>query len=369
MTSKLIIADSEKDANMFYATGIWVPDDFVYLEKNGKKIIYVDDLEYNRAKKEARVDSVVNYSEYAKGINRDTFGKILINILRDNKIKKVQVPGNFKMKYAKILLNNKIKIEVAEPFFRKREFKNEDEIEKIIEVQKINEKALKKAIEVIKKSKIRKDKKLSYQNKILTSEFIKEVLNIEFLKNGCVSEDNIVSCGKNSADPHNFGKGPLFANQLIVIDTFPKSQANKYYADMTRTVIKGKASLGMKRMYNAVLGAQRLALGKIKAGVRADLIHKKVQNYFESKGFKTEEKNGKIEGFFHTTGHGVGIDIHELPNISVNNKKVLKIGNVVTIEPGLYYPEIGGVKIEDLVVVTKMGCRNLTKFPKFLEIE
>ena len=367
--SKLIIADSEKDANMFYATGIWVPDDFVYLEKNGRKIIYVDDLEYNRAKEEAEVDEVINYSEYVSGINRDSFGSILVNILKDNRIKKVQVPGNFKMKYAEILLNNKIEIEVVEPFFKKREFKNEDEIKKIAEVQKVNEKALKEAINVIRKSKIRKDKKLSYQNKILTSEFIKEIIDIEFLKGGCFSESNIISCGKDGADPHNFGSGPLFANQLIVIDIFPRSKTTKYFADMTRTILKGKASLEMKKMYDTVLEAQRLVLGEIKDGIRADSIHKKVQDYFENKGFKTEEKNGKIQGFFHGTGHGVGIDIHETPNISIGNKKVLKTGNVVTVEPGLYYPKIGGVRIEDLVVVTKIGCKNLTKFPKFLEIK
>ena len=138
---------------------------------------------------------------------------------------------------------------------------------------------------------------------------------------------------------------------------------------MIRTIVKGKASLEMKKMYNAVLGAQKLALGIIKDGVRADSIHKKVQGYFEKEGFKTEEKNGKIQGFFHGTGHGVGLDIHEAPSVSINNKKILKAGNVVTVEPGLYYPEIGGVRIEDLVVVTKTGCRNLTKFPKFLEIK
>ena len=369
MTPKLIIADSEKDANMFYATGMLIPDDFIYLEKNGKKIIFVDDLEYNRAKKEAKVDEVINYSEYAVGINRDSFGSILINILKDNRIKKVAVPGNFKMKYAEILLNNKIEIEVVESFFKKRELKNEDEIKKIAEVQRVNEKALKEAINIIKKSKIRKDKKLSYQNKILTSEFIKQIIDIEFLKGGCFSESNIVSCGKDGADPHNFGSGSLFANQLIVIDIFPRSKTTKYFADMTRTVIKGKASSEMKKMYDAVLGAQKLALSKIKTGVRADLVHKKVQDYFKNKGFKTGEKDGKIQGFFHGTGHGVGIDIHETPNISTGNKKKLKVGNVVTIEPGLYYPEIGGVRIEDLVVVTKNGCKNFTKFPKFLEIK
>ena len=370
MTPKLIITDSEKDSNMFYATGMLIPDDFVYLEKNGKKTIYIDDLEFNRAEKEAEVDRVVNYSEFGSGVDRDTFGDILINILKDNRIKKVQVPGNFKMKYAKILLDNKIGIEVIEPFFKKRVFKSKSEIENIAEVQKVNEEALREAINVIKKSKIRKDGKLNYQNKVLTSEFIKKIIHTEFAKRNCFSDLSlVVSCGKDSANPHEEGKGPIFANKPVIIDTTPKSRTNRYYADITRTVVKGKASVELKKMYNAVLGAQELALDEIKAGVKADSIHKKVQNYFENKGFKTEEKNGKIEGFFHSTGHGVGLDIHETPRINLNYKKVLKAGNVVTVEPGLYYPKIGGVRIEDLVVVTKTGCRNLTKFPKFLEIK
>ena len=369
MTSKLIIAESEKDSNMFYATGMLVPDDFVYLESNGKKMIYIDDLEFNRAEKEAGVDKIINYSKYGSSVDRDTFGSVLINILKDNKIKKVQIPGNFQMKYAKVLLDNKIEIEIVEPFFKRRALKNENEIKKIAETQRVNEQLLETVINIIRKSKIRKDKKLSYQNKILTSEFIKQILNMEFFKKDYFSEDNIVSCGKNCSDPHNFGSGPLFADQPIIIDTCPRSIKNRYFADMTRTVVKGKASMELKKMYEAVLEAQKLALSEIKDGVKADLIHKKVQDYFANRGFKTEEKNGKIQGFFHSTGHGVGLDIHELPRINLNYKKKLKAGNVVTVEPGLYYPKIGGVRIEDLVVVTKTGCKNLTKFPKFLEIK
>ncbi len=369
MIAKLIIADSEHDSNMFFATGIWIPDDFVYLECHGKKMIYVDDLEYNRAKKEALVDEVANYSKYLPGINRDTFGIVLMNILKDNKVKKVHVSGNFKMKYAKILIENKIGIEVRDPMFDKREFKNEDEIGKISAVQRVNEKGLEMAINILRKSEIRKDGKLSYQNKILTSEFIKEILNIEFLKGGCVCGENIVSCGKDSSDPHNFGKGALMANQPIVIDTFPRSARSRYFADMTRTVVKGRASEELNKMYNAVLGAQNVALKEIGLGKRAVDIHKKVQSYFINCGFKTQEINGKIEGFFHSTGHGVGLDIHELPRISANYGKKLEIGNVVTVEPGLYYSGIGGVRIEDLVAVTEDGYKNLTKFPKFLEIK
>lgn len=365
----MIIADSEHDSNMFYATGILIPDDFVYLEKNGKKTIYASDLEFNRAKKEATVDEVINFSRYGKGIDRNTFGGVLSVILKENKIKEVLVPGNFKMKYAEILMKNKIKIKVKQgSFFEGRAVKTENEIKKIKAVQKVNERAMENAISIIKKSKIRKDKKLEFQGKILTAEFVKKIIDIEFLENNCNSEYNIVSCGKYSADPHHGGKGPLMANQPIVIDIFPRSKENRYFSDMTRTVVRGKASPEIKKIYEIVLAGQKLALSKIKAGVKGNYIHKLVQDYFTNYGYATGEKNGKVQGFIHGTGHGVGLDIHEAPSLSAGDETILKPGNIATVEPGLYYPGIGGVRIEDIVAVTKMGCRNLTKFLKVLEV-
>ncbi len=369
MVSKLIIADSEHDSNMFYAAGILIPDDFVYLEKNGKKTIYVSDLEFNRAKKEARVDNVINFSRYGKGINRNTFSGILNIILKENKIKKVLVPENFKMKYAEILTKNKIKIEVKQGiFFGSRMVKNSAEINKIAAVQKVNEKAMSAAIAVIKKSKIGKDGMLEFQGKFLTSEFIKEIIHLEFLKGGCFTEHSVVSCGNETADPHCYGKGLLFANQPIIIDIFPRSSQNRYFSDMTRTVVKGKASLEIKKIFQAVLKAQKIAISKIKPGIKTSSVHKAAQDYFNQQGFATQEKDGNVEGFIHGTGHGVGLDIHEAPSLSAGDETILKPGNIVTVEPGLYYPGIGGVRIEDLVAVTKNGCENLTNFPKVLEI-
>jgi Xaa-Pro aminopeptidase len=369
MPTKLIIADSSQDANMFYTTGILIPDDFIYLEKDKKKIIYISDLEFNRAKREAKVDQVINFSRDKK-INKNSRGGILISILRQNKVKKVVVPENFKMKYAEILLKNKIKIQVKpKPFFEKRMIKERNEIEKIKETQKATESAMKRAIEIIKKSKVGKDKKLIYQNKILTSEFVKNIIDIELLKKNCRTESShIVSCGEDSADPHHQGKGPLLANQPIVIDIFPKSFENQYFADMTRTVVKGKALPEIKKIYQTVLKAQKMAISKIKPGIKANSIHKLVENYFESKGFKTEEKNGKVQGFFHDIGHGVGLNLQEPPFFGMKSRDILKIGNVFAIEPGLYYQKIGGVRLEDLILVTKSGCENLTKLYKILEI-
>lgn len=367
--AKLIISDSEKDSNMFYATGISIPDDFIFLEKNNHKMLFIDALGFSEAKKEARVDKVINYLKYDKEANRNSLNKVIIEILKENRVKKVLVPENFKMKYAKILMDKKIAIEVKnDPFFAERVIKNKNEITKIEETQRAVEKAVGKAIKVIKNSKIRKDKKIEFAGKILTVEFINETIDIELLKNNCKSDFNIVFCGAENVDPHQQDKGPLRANESIVIDVFPKSTTNRYYADMTRTVVKGKASPKIKKIYQTVLEAQKLAISNIKPGTKGSDIHKLVDDYFINRGFKTKKGGKKIEGFFHGTGHGLGLDIHEFPALNAFSNDILQEGNIVTIEPGLYYPKIGGARIEDMVLVTKNGCENLTNFPKFLEV-
>ena len=124
----------------------------------------------------------------------------------------------------------------------------------------------------------------------------------------------------------------------------------------------------MKRLYAAVLDAQEEAIASVRDGADGKQIHAQVNRRFEEAGFKTGLTNGRMQGFFHGTGHGVGLDIHEAPRISKSGA-LLKAGQVVTVEPGLYYPDIGATRIEDMVLVTSDGCRNLTRFPKVLEIE
>jgi Xaa-Pro aminopeptidase len=121
-------------------------------------------------------------------------------------------------------------------------------------------------------------------------------------------------------------------------------------------------------MYQAVLAGQKLGLKTARSGVKTTVIHQAIQSLFEGRGFKTGRIEGRMQGFFHGTGHGIGLDIHEPPRIALNNL-VLEKGMVVTIEPGLYYYPVGGVRIEDTVLITDKGIKNLTRFPKFLEIK
>jgi Xaa-Pro aminopeptidase len=197
---------------------------------------------------------------------------------------------------------------------------------------------------------------------------VKQRINKAILDRGCVAAHTIVACGDQGCDPHNEGTGPLKANQSIILDIFPRSQSSGYWGDITRTVVKGRASERLKILFQAVNHGQKIALKQIKGGVKGSDIHQSVQDYFNQAGFKTRRRNGRMEGFFHGTGHGVGLEIHEAPRLSSRASGRLEAGHVVTVEPGLYYPGVGGVRLEDLVVVTKTGNRNLTKFPIYLEV-
>ena len=393
----LIIADSERDSNMFYATGFMAPDPFVYIQNGDETIMLMSDLELDRARSQSKADKVLSFSKYEKivkkarsiqarpvrpshpgghrsgGKSSERGGKkppklidVVIAVLRELKIKKLLVPANFNVGHADYLRKKGFGLKVkGDPFFDSREIKKEYEVEHIIMALRKTEKALDKAIDCIKGSKIKNGFLYTKSGRIITSESVRKIIDVELMKNGCAAKHTIVSCGEQSCEPHNIGSGPLRANESIVFDVFPKDERTGYYADISRTIVKGKASGQLKKMYNAVMSAQNLVFKQVGNGARGNVIHGSVMKHLKSLGFKTGKSKGKMMGFFHGTGHGVGLDVHESPRIS-RAKNILKTGNVVTVEPGLYYPGIGGVRLEDIILVTDNGCENLTEFPKAL---
>ncbi len=369
----LIIADSERDSNMYYATGFPAPDPFIFIQKDNEKIIITSDLELDRAKSQSKADKILSLSKYeriTKKKGRSFFGfiEVVAAALRKMDIKKFQVPANFNVEYADFLRKNGFKLEVKkEPFFDSREIKDEEEIGNIVTTLRNTEKALEKAIDCLRKSIVKDGFLFSRHNRQITSESIRQIINVELMKKGCTARHTIVSCGEQSCEPHNTGSGPLKANEPIIFDVFPKDEQTGYYADISRTVVKGMASKPLKKMYNAVASAQELVFMSAGNGARSDVIHRKVMKHLTSLGFKTGKARGKMQGFFHGTGHGVGLDVHESPRIS-RAKCTLRTGNIVTVEPGLYYPGVGGVRLEDMILITNDGCTNLTKSPKVLEV-
>jgi Xaa-Pro aminopeptidase len=188
------------------------------------------------------------------------------------------------------------------------------------------------------------------------------------MENDCIAEHTIIACGEQGVDPHNQGRGPIRPNQGIIFDIFPRSSQSRYFADMTRTVVKGRAPDELRRLYDAVLASQLRGIELIRDGASGSAIHAEVNRTLEARGYMTGVVNGRNQGFFHGTGHGVGLDIHELPRISRLDCE-LRTGHVVTVEPGLYYPGRGAVRIEDMVLVEPEGCRNLTRSSKMELLE
>ena len=224
------------------------------------------------------------------------------------------------------------------------------------------------AIQVLGRARIGKDRRLLYHDVPLTSEKLRAVIDTAILQAGGLAAHTIVAGGRQGCDPHEGGHGPLRANEPIILDIFPRSQKTGYFGDITRTVVRGHANEAARKLYDTVLQGQKLAFQKMLPGVPTAEVHRAVQQFFEREGYRTGRRNGRMEGFFHGTGHGLGLEIHETPRVGPNSAGVLQEGHVVTVEPGLYYPGIGGVRLEDVALVTKDRPRNLTRFEKALEI-
>jgi Xaa-Pro aminopeptidase len=359
---------------MYYVAGFLAPDRFVYLCKENAEYLFVSQMEYERAKKESRVKNVHSLEEYsytdrlkaAKDADvslADTLAAVLSSL----NIKKVRVPGDFPLLLGDMLRARGIEVvPVPKLFEKERSIKAPEEIEKIKRAQAVNEKAMARAVDIISKSKAGNGV-LYYEGKPLTSEFLQREIELEFIENGYDTIGSIVAAGQGSADPHFAGEGAIRENEPIVIDIYPYGKKDRYFADMTRTVVKGRPSPEIQKMYDTVLEAQKLALNAIKAGVTGKRVNDLVCEYFEKHGYGTT-RTKSTDGFIHSTGHGVGIDIHEYPPVGESGLEPLKPGQVVTVEPGLYKPGVGGVRIEDMVVVTDRGNINITKFSKKLVV-
>ncbi len=223
-----------------------------------------------------------------------------------------------------------------------------------------------RGIEVLRASKILKDGALSFNGSHLTSELLRIEMETAVVRAGGEARgDTIVAGSEQACDPHNRGSGQLFANQLIILDIFPRDIRSCFHGDITRTVVRGRASEEQRRLWNTCLEGQKLALDAIKPGTEGRIIHNMVKKHFTDHGYPTEIKNGRWQGFFHGTGHGLGLEVHESPRFS---DAVFEPGQILTVEPGIYMPGLGGVRHEDVILVTKTGCKLLNQLPKPFEI-
>lgn len=369
----LLIAASELDSNLYYATRFIAPDPFIFLQIKGERLMIMSDLELDRARSQARVDRVLSYTELERrareqGIDTPRSADVAHVVLKEAGVSVIRVPGNFGLTHALRLQQLGYQLIAApEPFFESRAIKTEDEIRCVEASQRATEEAVAAAHAALRAATPR-DGVLWLDGEPLTSERIKKLINVKLMERDCVAQHTIVAGGDQACDPHHEGSGPLPADRSIIFDVFPRSAQTRYFADMSRTVVRGKASPEMKKLYQAVKDAQERAISEVRDGADGAKIHQGICERFEAAGYRTGVVNGRMQGYFHGTGHGVGLDIHEPPRISRTGSR-LQEGQIVTVEPGLYYPGLGAVRIEDMVLVTRDGCRNLTNFPKTFELD
>jgi Xaa-Pro aminopeptidase len=371
-SARLIFAASESDANLLYATSFFAPDPFIFFQHLGKKYMVMSDLEVDRAKREAKVHFVHSLSGYVRRLRHGggevTTSNILTLIFKEKRIRALLVPTNFPIFLADELRSAGFSVVVQnDPYFEDREEKAPHEVAKIRDSIRIAELGLEAGIDALRKTKIGRDRYLYFNRRRMTSEDLKTVVNTAIMAQGWVPSHTIISSGNQCCDPHNEGHGLIRAHTSIVFDIFPRSEKTGYFGDLSRTVVRGRASERLKEAYESVRQGQELGFRHIRDGVDGYEVHQKILQLFKERGFPTGQMGGRMQGFFHGTGHGLGLDIHEPPRIG-GVPSILHKGHVVTVEPGLYYMGMGGVRLEDVVLVTRGGNRNLTRAPKFLEI-
>ena len=361
----ILYAASSQDANLYYLTNFLAEDPFLFLRASRQSLLVVSSMERARAIRSSTADRVRSQEEFRRDSHvmegdRATID-LLISVLKEYHIKRLGVDAVLPIILADALRSDGYELHVVSGLIEcVRSIKTVRELELMTAVQRACEKAFDSAMAVLRRSEIIGNA-LRYDGQVLTSERLKATIGCSLINDACTSTDVIASSGYDSALPHLTGSGPIQAHSAIVLDIFPQSIESQYHADMSRTVLRGDASRELTEMFTAVQEAQELAVQRIRPGISGAEVHLAVADYFEASGFHTDLE--KSIGFIHSTGHGLGLEVHELPFLSKRGG-ILAQGNVVTVEPGLYYSDIGGVRIEDAVVITHNGNRNITQFKK-----
>lgn len=372
---RLIYAASERCADLLYETGFSAPDPFLWYSVEDQGTVVVSALEVGRAVKQCHPGvQVLSFSEAARqwrmrrSLVRRMTANYIVAMARHLQVDTWEVPTYFPYGLAAELLKRDLALIPKADFSPGRACKSAQEIKYVRNGVRLAEQGLARAIDILRQAKIGQDGTLLWQGQPLLAEALKGEIDAEIARHGGTASHTIAAHGQQAADPHQQGHGPIQAHTPIVLDIFPRDDATGYFGDLTRTVVKGQAPDIVRRAFDAVYKAQQAAQAMLRPGVTGATVHKAVTETLDAAGFPTDVEAKPPHGFFHSTGHGLGLEVHEAPSLSSAAATPLLVGNVVTIEPGLYYPEWGGVRLENVAVITPEGYENLTEAPIELEI-
>ncbi|GAB3694321.1 M24 family metallopeptidase [Halorubrum pallidum] len=370
----LLDADQD-DANQLYLSGFTGPDPFVTLYVDGAVHLLVSGLEYGRARSESAADTVERHADYDYEYGgREARADMYAAFVRDKGAESVSMPPRAPVGTADALRDRGIDVAVDgdDRLGDVRAVKTDEEVDAIREAQRANEAAMRAAEDLLAEADVAGDDApaaggeagtLLHEGEPLTSERVAEEIEVTLLRHGCALDETIVAGGAQAADPHDRGSGPLRANEAIIVDVFPRSKATKYNADMTRTFCVGEPPAALREWYDLTERALAAALDAVEPGATGADVHAAACEVYEEAGEPTFRTDPETEtGFIHSTGHGIGLDVHESPRLASGGGE-LESGHIITVEPGLYDPDVGGVRIEDLVVVTDDGYENCTDYP------
>jgi Xaa-Pro aminopeptidase len=365
----LLCADTARSADALYFGRVDVPDAFVSFGLRGRKYAVVSALEFGRVKRTSDFDVVLpleGFIERARELwpdRRPGAAEVICLVARDHRQTRFTIPEDFPAGICDRLRRLGVKLEVADgPLFPAREIKTPDEAAAIREGNRCSALGFAAAERILRRSEIR-GRRLVHGGRTVTSEMLKFAIEVACLEAGAVSANTIVAGGDQACDPHERGSGPLRPHELIIVDIFPRVTRTGYHGDMTRTFLRGQASDAQQALVAAVRAAQLAALAAIRPGANGREVHGCGVAVFEARGYRTKHGAKRSVGFFHGTGHGLGLAVHEPPRLSGTVDYILKKDSVVTVEPGLYYPGLGGCRIEDVVQVTDRRPRLLSRYP------
>lgn len=341
-----------------------------------ESILIIRDIEAERARRHARTDRVASPADFAphgglSGDRETATAQAVAECLRRHHVKTVRSDRTLALSFVEAVRGAGITIVYdADLGVRERRSKDAQEIRWIHEAQEATEAAIAMACGMVAQAKPRRDGGLELDGAILTSERVMTAIDIFLMERGYANPGSIVAGGPVGADCHDHGHGELRTEQPVIVDIFPRSRATRYNGDCTRTVVNGRVSTELARMHAAVVAAKAAAIAAIHPGVTGDSVHRTtvrvIQDHGYHNGFPPEGAPDSWCGIVHGTGHGLGLDVHEPPLLADKGPELV-IGDAVTVEPGLYCKAIGGVRVEDLVVVTPTGCTNLNELPEGLD--
>jgi Xaa-Pro aminopeptidase len=369
----LIYGDTVRHPELRHEVPLTLGDPFLYMEKDGRKHIMVTDFEWPRIQ-EAGVDTEL-ISPFALGLD-DLINsgqkywqlglELTLRAVKQVGVTSAVVPASFPLGQAENLRANGIELTVERDLFvDRRRVKNETELAGIRRAQRAAEAGMDAARDLFRRAE-QSNGSLSVDGAPLTSERVKSAIQEAFMAHGCNSDEFIVSHGTQSAIGHDMGSGEIRPNEPIVIDLWPKDAETACFADMTRTYCIGDIPDELLDYHRVAKDALDRSLAAIMEGAKGSDIFAISCEPFHDAGYKTllNKAPGEVveTGYFHSLGHGVGLEVHEQPSLSKLGTD-LRAGDIVTIEPGMYRRGWGGCRLEDLVLVTKNGAENLTQYP------